>query len=522
MSLNLGDLTLEQRTRIANKIKQAYDFKLPDLHYFNSNPCTAHEELTNGCRACGISLRRHQRVAVSWLYAAKKGLVADPVGSGKTGVGCGLVALVKQAGELEAGQKVLVVCRSPAAPQWEAEVRRMLPDFAVMTATGTPKQRTEKYLAPWDIAIIGYQMLAKDLEALQNFDIHLLIVDDVDAIRRRANQTAYCVKSIGRGADRIAILTATPLQKRLLELYCLLEVIGGRAVLGAEPAFKRRYIRGSRPVTYSNLDEFKRLISPLTLRRTVEEMDDVEMPAISAGNIFLELYPSQRERYEELRQGVLRIIKEQGEEIKHAEAMAKFSYGAQICAGLTTLGETDDKGTSIKLDWVEDMLVDGDLSEEKVVIFLNFKNTLRALQSRLTRNGIQFETIWGEDAKPENRLKAQQRFWDDPNCRILLGTSAIEQSLNLQVARHLICVDTLLNPARMQQLTGRIRRAGSAYKTVYVHNLFASETQEDGYLNLLEREQALSDFVWDESNELYESLSPLELMMLIGRSSTRS
>jgi hypothetical protein len=63
----------------------------------------------------------------------------------------------------------------------------------------------------------------------------------------------------------------------------------------------------------------------------------------------------------------------------------------------------------------------------------------------------------------------------------------------------------------MEQLAGRIRRDGSAYKHVFVHNLLCLRTQEAGYPAMLEREQALVDFVWDENSELFESLSPLAL-----------
>jgi hypothetical protein len=80
----------------------------------------------------------------------------------------------------------------------------------------------------------------------------------------------------------------------------------------------------------------------------------------------------------------------------------------------------------------------------------------------------------------------------------------------------MICMDTLLNPARMEQLAGRLRRDGSRYGTVYVHNLRCLDTQEEGYDSLLEREQALIDHVWDEESELFEALTPLQLLQLIG------
>ena len=142
-------------------------------------------------------------------------------------------------------------------------------------------------------------------------------------------------------------------------------------------------------------------------------------------------------------------------------------------------------------------------------------NTVKALQNRLEATNTGFTTVWGEDPNPKNRAAAQEKFWSDPNCRILIGTRAIEQSLNLQVSRHLINIDMIMNPARMEQLAGRIRRDGSAYQHVFVHNLLTINTQEERYLPHLEREAALSSHIWDESSELFSALDSQSLLRLI-------
>jgi SNF2 family DNA or RNA helicase len=123
--------------------------------------------------------------------------------------------------------------------------------------------------------------------------------------------------------------------------------------------------------------------------------------------------------------------------------------------------------------------------------------------------------IWGPEASATHRAGEIQRFWNDPQCRVLLGTSSIERSLNLQNANILVNVDSLMNPSRMQQLAGRIRRAGSAHQHIWVFNLFVTDSQEDHYLDVLRRRQAVADFTWSEENDLYEALSSIELMNLI-------
>lgn len=532
MLLNAYSLPDEKRLAVASKIRTIKDIKLPDLKYFNSSPCAYHENLDPTCQQCGVVFRKHQRVGVAWLFTAGQGLLADSVGTGKTIQAAGTTALLKEAGKLDSGGKILVVCRPSAVPQWNMQLNRLLKDTSIIVGEGVKAKRIEKYQHPdWEVCVMGYQMLINDLNRLDNFEFKALFVDDVDPLRNGDTSTAYAINRISRFTPHKYILTGTPLQKRLHDLYNVLQPLNVRDVLGTPIYFERRYVQKDlvseasstgkittkRKVTgYKNLPEFKEKIAHLTLRRTADDIDDVDLPAVIPSNVFLEPYQSQVSKYRELQQGVLRIIKEQGEEVKRTTAIAKFLYGAQICGGLAMLGEPDRPNTSVKLDWVEEKLADGDLSDEKVVVFINFRNGVRALQARLNRAGINYATIWGETKNNAERFAQQQKFWNDDSCRVLIGTTSIEQSLNLQVARHLINVDMIMNPSRMEQLAGRIRRDGSKYRSVYVHNLLTVGTQEERYLPALQREQALIDFVWESRSELFEALSPLAMLSMIG------
>ena len=526
----------------ARRLQNASDVNLPQLKFWNYQPCRKHRRWTDeqgqikqnvpkpGCRECGLHPRKHQRVGALWLYLRGRALLADSCGTGKTAHFGLLVALMQETGELANG-RVVLVCRSAAVLQHLAEIRRMLPMAKVVSATGTKRTRMQTYVSGWDVMVIGQHMFLRDVDALMNFDVALLAVDDVDALRNRSSKTAWAIKRMARRSPRCVVMTGTPLQKKLHELYSVLEPLGGREVFGSEASFMRRYVRtenmvvwtkGGRRMTipkvvgYKNVRECSELLQPFALRRTAADIDDVDLPAISTSDVYLELYPAQRARYEELKQGVVRIIEEEGAKVKQANALSKIHYGSKICAGLAALGEPDAENTSVKLDWVMDRIgPDGDLGEEKVVVFMGYKTTITAFQDRMDKAGIGYVTIWGNEPDKVKRQQAIDRFWNDPGCRVLVGTQAIEQSLNLQCARHLINVDMILNPARMEQLAGRIRRDGSAFSTVYVHNLLTMDTQEERYIPLLEREQALIDTVWDENSELFESLTPLALLTLI-------
>lgn len=541
------------RLNMARRVQVADDFSLPKLDMWNYYPCREHkngwvekfwdkerqeerhrtvfDRPKPGCRKCGITFRKHQQVGIMWMYLRKRGLLADTMGTGKTVHAAGLLAMLHQTGEIPEVGRAIVIPRAAALPQWEKELLRMMPNLNLIMASAPRKDRHEMYAQPWDVMLISPQTFNNDYQILlDNFDLSLVLTDDVDALRNRDTDTAVNIKRAARHADRFFVLTGTPLQKRLGELWSVLEEVGGREAFGTQEAFLKRHVDTTlvreydertglqtavRSVpSYVNMNEVKRKMAPMVLRRKVSDLKDVRLPEVNVNDVSLDLYPAQRRKYDELRRGVLRIIKEQGEEVKYITALTQIHYGAQICGGLATLGEADGPGTSVKMDWIIQKLTE-DLEDEKVVIFANYKNSVRALQDRFRAAGIGYETVWGENPDKQARQRSQDRFWDDRNCHVLIGTQAIEQSLNLQVARHLINMDMILNPSRMEQLAGRIRRDGSAHKHVFVHNLLTMNTQEQRYLPLLEREAALSSFIWDENNELFRSLPPLTLLQLI-------
>lgn len=525
-------LTKDQREAAAWRVHELTDFVLPRLSTWNYEPCSQHKpdgKVEPSCLHCGVEFRKHQRTAIPWLYFKKRALLADIMGSGKTCVAAGLIAMLRETGEMPTLGRAVIVPRSPALTQWRNQLVRMMPDLDVAIAEGTRRQRISTYLSSWEVLLIGPEMLLRDHELLSRIPRALTISDDIDFLRNPDNKMSTALDYIGRRSDRYVILTGTPFQKRLVEFHAVLDAVGGEEVFGNMDQFMHRYVRSElvetldrrtgtitrrRAVTgYKNVNELKLKMAPLVLRRT--EFHDVTMPTIVPNDVYLGLHPRQRLAYEELQRGVVRLITEEGPKVKRTAALAKLSYGAAICAGLAALGEPDGPGTSVKLDWLIQQLTVGAFQDEKIVVFANLKDTVRAIQGRLARHDVGHVTVWGEDRNRKHRAEAQQRFWDDPECRVLVGTKAIEQSLNLQVSRHLVNVDMILNHSRMEQLAGRIRRDGSRYQHVFVHNLLTAGTQEERYVPMLEREAAVAAHVWDESSQLFAALPPLQLLQLI-------
>lgn len=551
---DVSALTAEQRRTAAWRVKGAPDIQpWPDLEYFNSEPCSRHEQVSPLCRRCGIILRRHQRVGASWMYLAGQGLLSDTMGSGKTAQVIAVLAMCRQSGELGLHNRAVVVCKAAAIHDpWGDELRRLAPGLSVFVADGDRDSRIAGYMGNWEVVVVSDRTFSPargakksrdgDVEYLTQFPVGMLFFDDIDPMRNYTTETSYAINRLAGECTRVFGLHGTPLQKRITELWSFLQPVGGRAALGPVSRVRQRYVtqrkiyitvpdkndpmgrrRVRRPVMVDNgltdnkerIAEFQRAIAPLVLRRTAEDLDaDTAMPAVQPNPVWLDLSARQRARYEDLRRGVLTRLTAAGEEVSYTEAAASFTRGWQICSGLAALDEGEGSDVSVKLDWVVDALTH-DLADEKAVVFIYFKPNVAALSARLRDEGIEHVKFWSSETDKTVRHARLVRFREDPACRVLIGTTTIEQSLNLQSARHIIAVDTVLNPARMAQIVGRVRRQGSPFGTVYFHHLLARNTQEDGYLPLLRREQAMADAVWGEDSELWEGLTPAMLMRLV-------
>jgi SNF2 family DNA or RNA helicase len=592
--LTVTDIRLfsdDGRAAAAWRAHEAEDFELPRMKWFNSAPCPAHGELGEDplCQKCGIELRRHQRTGTMWMYAASHSLLADIVGSGKTAVIAGVLALCKETGELGPDNRAVVVCQAAAVGQWARELRRFLPGITVLAADqGTPAKRVAAYSGTWEVVVVSGRTFASagkvtgdnyrpgDVDRLLEFPVGILIYDDLDEMRSLTTKTFSAVMRMAQHCGRVHGLHGTPLQKRLHELYAFLGPVGGRDIFGSGMWFRQRYV-STKPAYFHQranvcpddhltlppyrrcqvmvngrkclkpcfpdpthrkllrrvnqdigikehmLPEFQRKIAPVVLRRVATDMDDVNLPEVQHNPVWLELSPQQKKRYAELRTGVLRRLRDTGVEITQVEAAAAFVRGAQICSGLAALD--DGKDISVKLDWVEDKII-GDLAEDKCACFIYFRENVRAMSARLEKHGVGHVILWSEETDPRERDRRILAFQTDPAIRVILGTTTMERSLNLQAARHLIAVDTILNPARMEQVVGRVKRQGSAHSLKIFHQLFASGTQEDGYLDLLRAEQAMADAVWDEAQGVYSvpQLGPRSLMKLVatGQSGVRT
>ena len=218
-----------------------------------------------------VDINPHQIDAALFAFSSpfSKGVVlADEVGLGKT-IEAGLVVCQYWA---TGKRKILIVCPASLRKQWESELldKFGIPSEILDTKNYNAYQREGKNpLTPKRAIICSYNFTAKHKEQILLHGFDLAVIDEAHKMRnvyRNSARTSAEVRDALTGVKKL-LLTATPFQNSLMELYGLTSIIDDR-LFGSEKSFRKQYGKGE------NLQELRQRIKKLytrTLRKDVRE-----------------------------------------------------------------------------------------------------------------------------------------------------------------------------------------------------------------------------------------------------------
>ncbi len=258
-----------------------------------------------------------------------------------------------------------------------------------------------------------------------------------------------------------------------------------------------------------------RAVRPFLLRRTKEQVAQ-DLPARQEQTLFVTLEPSERKRYDEIRDHyratLLARIATQGmarSKIHILEALLRLRQAA-CHPGLLDrdrVGEGSSK-VDLLLEQLHEVIAGG----HKALVFSQFTSLLGIVRGFLDRNGVVYEYL---DGKTTKRQASVERFQTDPACPLfLISLKAGGVGLNLTAADYVFLLDPWWNPAVEAQAIDRSHRIGQT-RRVLATRLIARDTVEERVLELQQSKRALADAIIGQENSLIGRVGREELEALL-------
>jgi SNF2 family DNA or RNA helicase len=238
-------------------------------------PSDSVEKLASVLADAQVDLNPHQVEAALFAFRSpfsKGAILADEVGLGKT-IEAGLLLAQKWA---ERNRRLLVVVPANLRKQWGQELsdKFYLPSMILESKNFNEAIGSGK-LNPFDqatVIICSYQFARSKEPYIQQTAWNLVVIDEAHRLRnvyKTSSKIALAIKQAVAKFPKV-LLTATPLQNTLLELYGLVSIIDDHA-FGDLNSYRARFARLGSDGDFAELKERLKPICKRTLRRQVLE-----------------------------------------------------------------------------------------------------------------------------------------------------------------------------------------------------------------------------------------------------------
>ena len=438
----------------------------------------------------------YQLDGIAFATAAGRSILADDMGLGKTIQGIGVAEML--AAESGIG-KVLVICPASLKSQWASEITRFSGRSFQLVA-GPSTERAEQYCNDAFFTICNYEQVLRDLTAIEQTPWDLIILDEAQRIKNWQAKTSATVKSLR--SPYALVLTGTPLENRLDELFSIIEFIDDRRLGPAFRFFNRHRIidEKGKVLGYKNLASLRETLEPLMLRRTRASVLG-DLPARTTEVVRIEPTAEQLALDNAQMLVVASIVRKKYLTEMDLRRLQKALLLARMGADSTYLVDKEPPGYSTKVERLRELLAQ--LAEEpdrKIVIFSEWTTMLNLIEAELSAVGLRWVRLDGS-VPQKKRQKLVNEFQNDPGCRVFIATNAGSTGLNLQAANTVINVDLPWNPALLEQRIGRAHRMGQERK-VHVYILVTTGTIEERLLTTLSAKHELANAVLDSDSDI--------------------
>jgi SNF2 family DNA or RNA helicase len=493
----------------------------------------------------------HQRAGVKFLATAKRALLADEPGLGKTAQA--IRALKKLQEDGTEPFPALIVCPNTLKKNWEREFTKWWPEVKVQVIKGTATQRRKQFSEEADIYVINWESLRSHSRLapygsvalarcsacgghddrvsevrcevhqreLNVIDFQSVIADEMHRSKEpKSKQTRALWAASGNAEIRFA-LTGTPVANNVLDMWSILHwlspdewpsktrwidrmvdtmlnAFGGMMVLGVKPSMEQ---------------EFHAAINP-RMRRMLKQRVLPWLPEMMFERRDVEMSVKQAKAYKDMREHMIAELEGVGETVVAPSVLTQTtrlhqfaSSFAEMVTDETTLEQKIILAEpSCKVDAVMDDIKEGDFGDDSVAVAAVSRQLIELLSARMTKEGIAHGLITGAQTEDE-RTRAIDDFQSGKIKWILFTVQAGGVGVTLTAARRLIMLQRPWSLVDHKQALDRIHRIGSEiHDSVVIMDYVTEGTIEERVLQVLETKADNFEQIVRDKDKLLELL----------------
>ncbi|HSB87187.1 MAG TPA: SNF2-related protein [Ilumatobacteraceae bacterium] len=457
------------------------------------------------------TLRTYQAEAVAWIgfleAADLGGCLALDMGLGKT------PTVLAHLARSEAEGSTLVIAPAAVVGNWAAEAARFTPDVRVVVHHGASRASADELaaeIAGADIVITTYATAVRDIDALVTTNWHTVVLDEAQAIKNPASDTAQQLRRL-RAHTRLA-LTGTPIENGLGDLWAILDFTNP-GLVGSRASFLAQ-------MSGDGEAALRALNGLLLFRRTkVEPEVAAELPDKIDELDHCTMTPEQIGLYQAVLDDLLQHMADEDvlAENKKGAILAAITALKQICNHPAAYRDDAQPlaGRSGKLARLEEIVESVFAAGERILIFTHFATWGRRLAEYLTEvTGLPIACYDGSLARGvRDRLVSEFQSNTGPGAMVL-SLKAGGTGLNLTAANHVVLYDRWWNPAVEDQARDRAWRIGQG-RTVISHRLVCPGTIDERVEEVVAGKRHIANLVLPRSSSLSD-LNADQLRLALG------
>ena len=472
----------------------------------------------------------HQRAGVAFLSTARRALLADEPGLGKTAQA--IRALKKLSETSDGSLPALIVCPNTLKKNWKREFARWWPEASVQIIRGSASQRRKQFEVEADVYVINWESLRSHsrlapygsvalarctecgghdekvsenrcevhLRELNGIDFKAVVADEIHRSKDPKSKQTRALWAATGGADIRFALTGTPIANNVLDLWPILHWLSpnewpsktrwiDRMVDTMMNAFGGMIVIGVKP---QMTDEFYAAIHP-RMRRMLKARVLPWLPPVLNERRDVEMSTKQMKAYEQMRELMIAEL-EGGEAVVAPSPLTQTTRLLQFASSFAEMtvdeitGESRVRliGPSCKVDALMDDIANGDFGDDSVAVCAVSRQLIELLSEEMTKAKIPHGLITGAQDEDE-RQQAVDDFQSGKIKWVLFTAQAGGVGITLTAARRLVMLQRPWSLVDHKQAMDRVHRIGSEiHDSIVIMDYVTEGTIEERVIDVLD------------------------------------